>query len=83
MLCELVEAEPHLFPGADDLARLLDAIIFRQQEDRNAALDRAEDVFPKDYDKEADRIALLWRAVANRDDPADCVRGPKPVFPAA
>jgi CHAD domain-containing protein len=83
VLCELVEAEPHFFPSADDLARLLDAIIFRQQEDRNAALDRAEDVFPKDYDKEADRIALLWRAVANRDDPADCVRGPKPVFPAA
>ncbi|MBB3317313.1 CHAD domain-containing protein [Rhizobium sp. BK181] len=62
VLCALVEAEPQHFPNADDLARLLDAIIFRQQEDRRAALERAEDVFGDDPQEEADRIELLWRA---------------------
>jgi len=62
VLCALVEAEPQHFPNADDLARLLDAIIFRQQEDRHAALERAEDVFADDPQEEADRIELLWRA---------------------
>ncbi|QFY61403.1 CHAD domain-containing protein [Rhizobium grahamii] len=62
VLCELVEAEPKHFPNADDLAHLLDAIIFRQQEARTAALERAEDVFADNPDDEANRIELLWQA---------------------
>jgi len=62
VLCELVEAEPRHFSNADDLAYLLDAIIFHQQEGRQAALERAEEVFADDPREEADRIELLWQA---------------------
>ncbi|MFS8146686.1 metal-binding protein [Rhizobium sp. R635] len=65
VLSELVEAEPQLFTRNDDLAHLLDAIIFRQQEDRRQALVKAEAVFADDPDEEAQRIELLWLAVAN------------------
>ncbi|MBB2717970.1 UNVERIFIED_ORG: hypothetical protein GGE64_003600 [Rhizobium etli] len=64
VLCELVEAEPQLFTRNDDLAHLLDAIIFRQQEDRRQALVKAEAVFADDPDEEAQRIELLWLTVA-------------------
>ncbi|PDS79088.1 CHAD domain-containing protein [Rhizobium sp. L43] len=60
VLSELVEAEPQLFTRNDDLAHLLDAIIFRQQEDRRQALVKAETVFTDDPDEEAQRIELLW-----------------------
>ncbi|MGZ2432098.1 CHAD domain-containing protein [Rhizobium redzepovicii] len=60
VLSELVEAEPQLFTRNDDLAHLLDAIIFRQQEDRRQALVKAETVFADDPDEEAQRIELLW-----------------------
>ncbi|PDT02966.1 metal-binding protein [Rhizobium chutanense] len=60
VLSELVEAEPQLFTRNDDLAHLLDAIIFRQQEDRRQALVKAETVFTDDPDEEAERIELLW-----------------------
>ncbi|WP_326885649.1 CHAD domain-containing protein [Rhizobium beringeri] len=60
VLSELVEAEPQLFTRNDDLARLLDIIIFRQQEDRRQALIKAEAVFADDADEEAQRIELLW-----------------------
>lgn len=60
VLSELVEAEPQLFTRNDDLAHLLDAIIFRQQEDRRQALVKAELVFADDADEEAQRIELLW-----------------------
>ncbi|ANM12319.1 MULTISPECIES: CHAD domain-containing protein [unclassified Rhizobium] len=60
VLSELVEAEPQLFTRNDDLAHLLDAIIFRQQEDRRQALVNAETVFADDPDEEAQRIELLW-----------------------
>ena len=66
VLSELVEAEPQLFTRNDDLAHLLDAIIFRQQEDRRQALVKAEIVFTDDPDEEADRIELLWLAAGNR-----------------
>ncbi|CCM77356.1 CHAD domain-containing protein [Rhizobium mesoamericanum] len=62
VLCELVEAEPRHFTNADDLAHLLDAIIFHQQKGRQAALERAEEVFADDPQEEADRIELLWHA---------------------
>ncbi|ANK87287.1 MULTISPECIES: CHAD domain-containing protein [unclassified Rhizobium] len=65
VLCELVEAEPQLFTRNDDLAHLLDAIIFRQQEDRRQALLKAETVFADDPDEESERIELLWLMAAN------------------
>lgn len=66
VLCDLVEAEPHLFSNADDLAHLLDAIIFRQQQDRHAALAQAEEVFADDPDEEAHRIEMLWITAKHR-----------------
>ncbi|MGO7957964.1 CHAD domain-containing protein [Rhizobium leguminosarum] len=60
VLSELVEAEPQLFTRNDDLAHLLDIIIFRQQEDRRQALVKAEAVFADDAEEEAQRIELLW-----------------------
>jgi CHAD domain-containing protein len=62
LLCDLVETEHHHFDNADDLAHLLYAIIFHQQQDRHAAIDRAEEIFGKDADHEATRIELLWIA---------------------
>lgn len=64
VLSKLVEAEPQLFTRNDDLAHLLDAIIFRQQEDRRQALVKAEAVFADDPDEEAERIELLWLTAA-------------------
>ncbi|WP_064694269.1 CHAD domain-containing protein [Rhizobium aegyptiacum] len=65
VLCQLVEAEPQLFTRNDDLAHLLDAIIFRQQEDRRQALVKAEAVFADDPDEESERIELLWLAAGS------------------
>ncbi|MGO8116800.1 CHAD domain-containing protein [Rhizobium leguminosarum] len=65
VLSELVEAEPQLFTRNDDLAHLLDIIIFRQQEDRRQALVKAEAVFADDADEEAQRIELLWVMAGN------------------
>ncbi|WP_454851804.1 CHAD domain-containing protein [Rhizobium binxianense] len=62
VLSALVEAEPQLFSSNDDLAHLLDAIIFRQQEDRREALAKAGTVFADDPDAEAERIEFLWMA---------------------
>ncbi|WP_283196150.1 CHAD domain-containing protein [Rhizobium sp. AN80A] len=62
LLCELVETEHHHFENADDLAHLLYAIIFHQQQGRHDALDRAERIFGDDADDEAMRIEMLWIA---------------------
>lgn len=62
VLSELVEAEPQLFTRNDDLTHLLDAIIFRQQQDRREALLKAEIIFSDHPDEEAQRIELLWAA---------------------
>jgi CHAD domain-containing protein len=62
LLCDLVETEHHHFDNADDLAHLLYAIIFHQQQDRQAALDAAEDIFGDNAQDEASRIELLWIA---------------------
>ncbi|NKM25373.1 CHAD domain-containing protein [Rhizobium laguerreae] len=62
---ELVEVEPQLFTRNDDLAHLLDIMIFRQQEDRRQALVKAEAVFADDADEEAQRIELLWLMAGN------------------
>ncbi|MBW9053993.1 CHAD domain-containing protein [Rhizobium mesosinicum] len=65
VLSGLVEAEPQLFTRSDDLAHLLDAIIFRQQEDRREALRRAETLYGDDPDDEAQRLELLWVSIRN------------------
>lgn len=65
VLSGLVEAEPQLFTSNDDLAHLLDAIIFRQQEDRRAALLSAETLYGDDPDDEAQRLELLWVSIRN------------------
>ncbi|MBB3658239.1 CHAD domain-containing protein [Rhizobium sp. BK650] len=65
VLSGLVESEPQLFTRNDDLAHLLDAIIFRQQEDRREALLSAETLYGDDPDDEAQRLELLWVSVGN------------------
>ena len=65
VLSGLVEAEPQLFTRNDDLAHLLDAIIFRQQEDRREALRDAETLYGDDPDDEAQRLDLLWVSIGN------------------
>jgi CHAD domain-containing protein len=60
LLCDLVETEHHHFDNADDLAYLLYAIIFHQQQDRQAALEAADDIFDDNAQDEASRIELLW-----------------------
>ncbi|TCU15860.1 CHAD domain-containing protein [Rhizobium sullae] len=60
VLSQLVEAEPQLFTRNEDLAHLLDAIIFRQQEERQSALASAERVFADKPRREASRIEALW-----------------------
>jgi CHAD domain-containing protein len=65
VLSDLVEAEPQLFTRNDDLAHLLDAIIFRQQEDRREALLNAETLYGDDPDDEAQRLELLWGSLRN------------------
>ncbi|MGM4911940.1 CHAD domain-containing protein [Rhizobium sp. 768_B6_N1_8] len=65
VLSGLVEAEPQLFTRNDDLAHLLDAIIFRQQEDRREALSDAETLYGDDPDDEAQRLELLWVSIGN------------------
>ncbi len=65
VLSGLVEAEPQLFTRNDDLAHLLDAIIFRQQEDRREALLSAETLYGDDPDDEAQRLEMLWVSIRN------------------
>jgi CHAD domain-containing protein len=65
VLSELVEAEPQLFTRSDDLAHLLDVIIFRQQEERREALIRAEKLYGDDAEEEAARLELLWLSLRN------------------
>jgi CHAD domain-containing protein len=62
LLCDLVETEHQHFENADDLAHLLYTIIFHQQQDRHAALERAEHIFGADAEDEAIRIEVLWIA---------------------
>ncbi|APO76334.1 CHAD domain-containing protein [Rhizobium etli 8C-3] len=60
VLSQLVEAEPQLFTRNEDLAHLLDAIIFRQQEERQTALQEAGRIFADKPQHEASRIEALW-----------------------
>ncbi|WFU01144.1 CHAD domain-containing protein [Rhizobium sp. CB3171] len=45
ILSEVTDREPHLFNGSDDRARLLEAIISRQQSARQEALTKARWIF--------------------------------------
>lgn len=64
VLTELVNEEPDLFGDADALARLLGAIINRQQILRSEAIDRAHTVFSDEATFESDLVAILWRRAA-------------------
>ncbi len=60
MLSEVTDREPHLFDGSDDRARLLEAIISRQQTARQEALAKARWVFADEPEREARTIKRLW-----------------------
>ncbi|MBB6483760.1 CHAD domain-containing protein [Rhizobium lusitanum] len=65
ILSEVTDREPQLFDGSDDRARLLEAIISRQQADREDALSRAHWVFADKPEREARTIRHLWLGAAD------------------
>lgn len=65
VLTQLINEEPELFGNGDTMARLLGAVISKQQMLRHEALDMADTVFADDGDKESRIIALLWKAAAH------------------
>lgn len=64
ILSDVADREPHLFNGSDDRARLLEAIISRQQTAREEALNRACWVFADKPEREARTIKRLWLEAA-------------------
>lgn len=60
ILSDVADREPRLFKGGDDRARLLEAIISRQQTAREEALNRAHWVFVDKPEREARTIKRLW-----------------------
>ncbi|AXV16248.1 metal-binding protein [Neorhizobium sp. SOG26] len=60
VLTGLVNESPDLFGDSDTLARVLGAIIARQQALRQEALERAHEVFSETAERESDLIATLW-----------------------
>ncbi|AYG67361.1 MULTISPECIES: CHAD domain-containing protein [unclassified Rhizobium] len=65
ILSDVADREPHLFNGSDDHARLLEAIISRQQTAREEALDRARWVFADKPEREARTMKRLWLEAAD------------------
>ncbi|TXH83559.1 MAG: CHAD domain-containing protein [Rhizobium sp.] len=65
ILSGVADREPHLFNGSDDHARLLEAIIFRQQAAREDALSRARWIFADKPEREARTIKHLWLEAAD------------------
>ena len=65
VLTQVVNENPDLFGDSDTLARLIGAIIARQQDLRQRAIEQARLVFADDASTEAARIALLWREAAS------------------
>jgi CHAD domain-containing protein len=59
-LSEVVNRERDLFTASDDQARLLEAIISRQQLARSASLEKARHVFSDNPDDESKMIERLW-----------------------
>lgn len=64
ILSGVADREPHLFNGSDDRARLLEAIISRQQTAREEALNRGRRVFADKPEREARTIKRLWLEMA-------------------
>lgn len=64
VLTELADKEPDLFGNGDTLARLLAAIINRQQALRRDALEQAHALLSEKPKQEAALIALLWERAA-------------------
>lgn len=64
VLTELADKEPDLFGNGDTLARLLAAIINRQQVLRSDALEKARTLFVETPKEEAELITLLWQRAA-------------------
>ncbi|MGE7367591.1 CHAD domain-containing protein [Neorhizobium sp. NPDC001467] len=64
VLTQLINEEADLFGDGDTLARLLGAVIAKQQKLREQALTLADTVFAEDIDEESRAIALLWKAAA-------------------
>jgi len=62
-LSEVVNRETDLFTQSDDQARLLEAIISRQQAARSVSLEQAAHVFCEEPDREAGMIEHLWLRV--------------------
>ncbi|NLS15061.1 CHAD domain-containing protein [Rhizobium sp. P40RR-XXII] len=65
ILADVADREPHLFNGSDDHARLLEAIISRQQTAREEALNRARWVFADKPEREARTMKRLWLEAAD------------------
>lgn len=65
ILSDVADREPHLFNGSDDRARLLEAIISRQQIARDEALTRARWVFADKPEREARTVKRLWLEAAD------------------
>ncbi|ENN87466.1 hypothetical protein RHSP_28455 [Rhizobium freirei PRF 81] len=65
ILSGVADREPHLFDSNDDRARLLEAIISRQQVARKEALSRAHRVFGDKPEREARTIKQLWLEAAD------------------
>ncbi len=64
VLTELADKEPGLFGNGDTLARLLAAIINRQQVLRHDALEKAHALLAETPEEEAALIVLLWERAA-------------------
>lgn len=64
VLTELADKEPDLFGNGDTLARLLAAIINRQQALRRDALEQAHALLSETPKQEASLITLLWERAA-------------------
>ncbi len=68
ILADVADCEPHLFERRDDHARLLEAIISRQQTAREEALSRAHWVFADKPESEARTIKRLWLKARTETD---------------
>ncbi|MDP9836062.1 CHAD domain-containing protein [Neorhizobium huautlense] len=64
VLTQLINEQPELFGDGDTMARLLGAVISKQQALRHQALRMADSVFADDGEEESRIIAMLWKAAA-------------------
>ncbi|MGF9563248.1 CHAD domain-containing protein [Neorhizobium sp. JUb45] len=64
VLTQLINEQPELFGNGDTMARLLGAVIAKQQMLRSQALEVADAVFADDGEQESRIITLLWQAAA-------------------